>query len=440
MAELGQTFRALIVDDDTDVRTLVIRALREVNVRCDEAEDGVAAENALRARRYDLVVSDLRMPRLHGHRFVTNLLSSAIQPRPIVIVMTALVEPKLTADLLMRGVTDLTLKPFDYEIFAVKARAYLDRRMAETQAAVGASTDSVINDIGRATTALRSELEAVSKTFQASIEDLERKKEELEQGFVGSVRVLTNLMEQVGQAKGSHAVRVGDMAAWIARRMRLHADVVRDIEIAALLHDIGQFGMPDSVRMKPPWGLSPEDRIVYTRYPTLGAMLLSEIPSASRVVEFIENHAERYDGTGFPSMKQGEYIPQGSRIIGMCDGLDTFCMHLPPGEPNKAGREHLREQSGKAYDPDLIAYAFEYLNQLSAQPLPEKRKVLTVPVLVLRPGMTLAEDVFGSNGRFLMRAGSEITTTAIRRFSLLVGAQTIKVYLPESDASPNPAE
>lgn len=436
MAEQSQSFRALVVDDDADVRTLTIRALREVNIRCDEAEDGVAAENAVRARRYDLVVTDLRMPRLHGHRFVRNLLESPVQPLPIVIVMTALVEPKLTADLLMRGVTDITLKPFDYEIFATKARAFLDRRLRDAKASVSASADNVIKDIGKATSALRAELEAVTSTFQDSIRELERKKEELEQGFVGSVRVLTNLIEQVGDARGSHAVRVGDMTAWIARKMRLHNDMVRDLEVAALLHDIGQFGMPDAIRTRPPWSLTAEERTVYQRYPILGAILLGEIPSAVRVVEFIENHAERYDGSGFPFQKEGEQIPLGARIIGMCDGLDTFCMFVPSGsEGSKASREHLREQSGVAYDPDLIAYAFEYLNHLSSQPRQEKRQARTLRVQELEPGMMLAEDVYDTNGRFLMREGATITAGAIRRFSLLMSTQVLKVY--PSDSAPS---
>lgn len=133
--------KALVVDDDAAVRQLTARALRGEGFSCDVANDGLEAQIKVGADRYDLVVTDLCMPNRHGHALASQLITG--KDRPLVVVLTAISDPRMTKDLLTRGVDDVILKPVDYLAFAAKLRALVNRRAADPQrvAAVAAAAD-----------------------------------------------------------------------------------------------------------------------------------------------------------------------------------------------------------------------------------------------------------------------------------------------------------
>jgi HD-like signal output (HDOD) protein/ActR/RegA family two-component response regulator len=121
--------RALIVDDEKAVQTLIKRALSQQGFTCDTAGDGNEAERLVARSDYDAVVTDLRMPNKHGHALATHLLK--LPRRPVIVVHTSVIEPKLARDLLARGVDDIMFKPFDLSILAAKMRVLVDRRAAD---------------------------------------------------------------------------------------------------------------------------------------------------------------------------------------------------------------------------------------------------------------------------------------------------------------------
>lgn len=118
--------RALVVDDEADIRTLVTVALRKEGFACTEASDGLEAQQKLAAAEFDVVITDLRMPNRHGHALAVDLLGRL--ERPLIVVHTGMLEPKLTKDLLARGVDDVVFKPVNYAAFAGKVKALVQRR------------------------------------------------------------------------------------------------------------------------------------------------------------------------------------------------------------------------------------------------------------------------------------------------------------------------
>lgn len=123
----GAAFQqALVVDDEPLVRQLTMRALAEEGFRCDAAADGAEALILIGETNYDLVVTDLRMPVAHGHGLAVSLLES--DERPVLVVLTGILEPRIAKDLLARGVDDIVFKPVDYGLFALKASALVKRK------------------------------------------------------------------------------------------------------------------------------------------------------------------------------------------------------------------------------------------------------------------------------------------------------------------------
>lgn len=117
-------FKVLVIDDEAAVRELTIRALDREGFECSPAINGEQALNMLEMKDYDVVVTDLRMPNVHGHALAVDLL--AREKRPLIYVVTGVVEPKLAKDLLTRGIDDVFFKPVDHEMLAVKIAARLE--------------------------------------------------------------------------------------------------------------------------------------------------------------------------------------------------------------------------------------------------------------------------------------------------------------------------
>lgn len=131
---------ALVVDDDVLSRRVVTMALEKEGFSCAQAVDGEDALTQLSARMFDLVVTDLRMPKINGHELSTELLTWT--NRPIIVAHTGVDDLRLAKDLLARGVDDIIYKPANYEALAAKFKALVDRRK-KTQLE-GSSTNSSV--------------------------------------------------------------------------------------------------------------------------------------------------------------------------------------------------------------------------------------------------------------------------------------------------------
>ncbi|MDP6445229.1 MAG: response regulator [Pirellulaceae bacterium] len=129
---MTQEFRALIVDDEAAVRDLTSRALSRRGFVCSVAQDGREALDLLAQQaRFDVVISDFRMPNLNGHRLVMDV--CRLPDRPVVILVTGVIDPALVGSVLNSGADDILFKPIDYDVLAVKVRHLVETRERESQ-------------------------------------------------------------------------------------------------------------------------------------------------------------------------------------------------------------------------------------------------------------------------------------------------------------------
>lgn len=133
---IAPVFHALVADDERIVRNIVIRALKREGFACVGAQDGHEAFQRARERRFDVIVVDLVMPRLHGPALIGKLLE--LPYRPAIVVLTALQSPELAKELIGQGVDYFEGKPASMELFAAKVRALVEKRAASEPAAARA--------------------------------------------------------------------------------------------------------------------------------------------------------------------------------------------------------------------------------------------------------------------------------------------------------------
>jgi HD-GYP domain-containing protein (c-di-GMP phosphodiesterase class II) len=121
------------------------------------------------------------------------------------------------------------------------------------------------------------------------------------------------------------------------------------------LHDIGKMGVPDSILLKP-GPLTEDEWKVMRLHPNLAYDMLSPINYLRPALDIPYCHHEKWDGTGYPRGLKGEQIPLVARIFAVADVWDALRSDRPYREawPEEKVREHIREQSGKHFDPRVV--------------------------------------------------------------------------------------
>src|SRR5579864_9159305 len=154
---------------------------------------------------------------------------------------------------------------------------------------------------------------------------------------------------------GVHSTRLAEWALHVAGELGLDESCLADIEVAALLHDIGKVGIPDAVLNKPS-RLTPEEYDQMKKHPEYGWIVLRQVPGFERVSLLILHHHERFDGKGYPGGLKGEEIPIGSRIVAVIDAFDAMVSSRPyrEGLPFEEAERRLIEASGTQFDPAVV--------------------------------------------------------------------------------------
>lgn len=154
---------------------------------------------------------------------------------------------------------------------------------------------------------------------------------------------------------GVHSTRLAEWALHVAGELGLDRDCLADIEVAALLHDIGKIGISDTILNKPA-KLSAEEYEQMKKHPEYGWAVLRQIPGMERASLIILHHHENYDGTGYPGGLKGEEIPIGSRIVSVIDAFDAMVSTRPyrQGMPFEEAERRLIAASGTQFDAGVV--------------------------------------------------------------------------------------
>jgi two-component system, OmpR family, response regulator len=117
--------RVLVLEDDTRLRSLVVRTLTRAGLACDEATRIEEAEELLDLHAYDLLVLDRRLPDGEGLDVCRRARKEGFTQS--ILMLTALDDAESTVEGLSEGADDYLGKPFDLEVLAARARALLRR-------------------------------------------------------------------------------------------------------------------------------------------------------------------------------------------------------------------------------------------------------------------------------------------------------------------------
>jgi HD-GYP domain-containing protein (c-di-GMP phosphodiesterase class II) len=154
---------------------------------------------------------------------------------------------------------------------------------------------------------------------------------------------------------GVHSTRLAEWAVRVARKMGIAETDLPQLEVAALLHDIGKIGIPDSI-LKKEGKLTDEERSLMNKHPEYSWSILRLFPGLDQASLFALHHHEAYDGRGYPGGLKGSEIPVGSRIVAVIDAYDAMISNrcYRKGFPHEEAVRRLVADAGAQFDPVVV--------------------------------------------------------------------------------------
>src|SRR5205823_11761592 len=120
----------------------------------------------------------------------------------------------------------------------------------------------------------------------------------------------------------------GRLAVAIGRRLGLRTSELADVELGALLHDVGKLEVPETILSKPS-SLDELEWRAMRRHVESGERLLRRVVDLPAVLAIVRWHHERWDGDGYPDGKRGEQIPLAARIVAVADAFQAMIEPRP---------------------------------------------------------------------------------------------------------------
>lgn len=305
---LNETVRILAVDDEAVMRSLLSSILEgRQKFHLELACDGAEGLSKLFELRPHLLITDINMPRLAGKELTTQALE--FDPDLTVLILTGNGTVGSAVELMRKGVFDYITKPFIVDEFL-------------------ASVDRAIE----------------------KIRSLPMSKDSL--AIVGS---LMTALETKDPYLKNHSSRVAALTRQLSLDLQLSLQEALLFERAALAHDLGKIGVPETVLNKK-GPLSKEEFDLIKKHPGFSAVIIEPLKEFRDCVREVYHHHERIDGMGYPDGLPGNQIPLGSRIIAVCDAFDAMASHRPyrPALEERAIFANLLEGRGKQLDGDIV--------------------------------------------------------------------------------------
>jgi response regulator RpfG family c-di-GMP phosphodiesterase len=347
----ARVHRVLIVDDESDNRNLCGFGLTTEGIVCDEAANGVLALEAIKTKRYDLVLSDIDMPEMTGPQLLKQLRETPPYANLKIIMFSGRASADEMAQMMSAGADDYLTKPLSIVQLLSRVKAALRLKDAQDRSDL----------LNRHMLEVNAELE---RNLTARDSDLVHARNAL-------VLALAELVSCRDTETGAHLTRLQrycrclseEAASFAGFADQIDANFIQMLECCAPLHDIGKVGLPDHILLKS-GKLDSEERILMQTHTTIGADTLKKVASQhgfssaflQMAGDIARHHHERYDGKGYPDRLAGNDIPLAARIVAIADVYDALRSRrtYKPALSHSASVQIMTEASAGHFDPQLL--------------------------------------------------------------------------------------
>lgn len=404
----------LFVDDEPDILKSLRRLARRMGYKAVVANSGQEGLDILAEKEVDIIVSDMRMPKMTGAEFLEAAAES--HPQSMRILLTGYSDIESAVAAVNNGkIFRYLSKPWDDD----SLKEVLDQAMeigslAKEKARLQELTQAQNQELADLNQTLEARVEKRTRQLEAAAAQLSQANDELRENYVNTVQVFASLI-QAGDGRDTESLReIADRCRETGKRLGLEGDVLEHLHLAGLLCDLGKLTLPESLRTKPYLAMSPEEAAQYEGHPLTTENVLLPLAPMEAVAKILRSHCERVDGKGFPDRLQGEEIPTASRVLAVVKDFDALTRGLLAREALTAAEalKYINDQVGKRYDQDVVNAFSKTLR------LREERRTLTEErhsVAGLKPGMVITRDLVNQHGVLILPEGLRLRRATIEK-------------------------
>jgi response regulator RpfG family c-di-GMP phosphodiesterase len=403
-----QPEKILVVDDEEVVVRTLNRFLKTKGFDVAEANNGEEALLRCSEFKPDLVLLDVRMPKMDGLTCLRELKMG--NPDVEVVMVTAMGEVETAISAMQKGAFGYLLKPVDFNALYVEVKRALEHH------------------------ALTLEVKDYQKNLEIKVDqrtqEIQQLNEKLRKSFLESVRILVSLLEHFNPFLGGHSKRVAFLAREIGTEMNLGMRVNFQLEMGGLLHDIGTVAIPERLNQTPIYNLTDEEVHLIKSHPIFAQNIISKSEEIGKAGKIIRHHLEHVDGSGFPDGLKGDEIPLESKILGVVNAYDElknrrrFSKDVISSDKMQEdfAYHHLYKLAGKHYDKSIIDVLKDVTTNLNFKKKGEEK----IGIDDLKPSSRLSRNLFTVGGDLVLSKGMVLDSLLIEKLKAFYSAKLLE--------------
>ncbi len=341
LKKMAQNYKILYVEDEVALLETTAIYLRKFFAQVDTAEDGAMGLSLYEKNSYDIVITDILMPKLNGIEMLKKI--KAVNSEQEMIIISAYSDSSYFSEAIMLNVSGYILKPIDF--------SQMNATLLKSVSKLSFKKENAL---------YKSNLEAM---IEQGIQEKLLLEREKYNNFEKTLQSLVHMVEGRDTYTGGHSQRVAEYCRDIAKDMGFSDEECLLIYRAGRLHDIGKITTPDAVLLKP-GKLNDLEYKLIQEHVKVSYDLLKDIPMYHDMAEVIRHHHESFDGTGYPNGFKEDEIPMLSHIMIVADAFDamtTSRIYKARIDVQKAIKE-LQMLSSKQFHPDVVKVAVKTLS------------------------------------------------------------------------------
>jgi len=339
----------LLCDDELMNRKVASKILKKEGFNVVEATNGQEAIKILKELRVELILMDLMMPVMDGYE-ATKIIKEDEELKSIpLIIISALSDKEAITKGLSLGANEYLTKPFDLIDFRLRVKNAIQ--------------------IGAYQNMLKDNKEVLESQVRDRTKELQAVYDELKESEKDIISILGKTAEYRDNETSSHTLRVGEMSAFVAKKLGWDDEQIELMRLAAPMHDMGKVGIPDNILLKP-GKLTDEEFVIMKEHATIGHTILSQktTPLLKLAAEIALTHHEKYNGFGYPNGLSGDEIPLSGAIVAVVDVFDALLSKRPYKKAFTLEKtvEILKNDSRTHFNPEIIELFLANLDEIVA--------------------------------------------------------------------------
>lgn len=421
-AERIPPVKVLLVDDEENILTSLRRLMLDEDFSVLIANSGLQGLEFLKTETdIGLIISDQRMPGMTGVEFLMQ--ARHLAPEALRILLTGYADINATIDAINKGgACRYITKPWkDEELLQIIRDTVQKYLLIQENKRLTEVVNRQNEELKEWNARLKGRVLEQTTQIRKQNEELHDLNTKLKSNYQNVILAFSGLLELRDKTARNHSRNVRNLAVGAARALGLPEEEVESIDVGALLHDIGEIGIPEAILSKPVEQMGQEDVATYRLHPVRGQTAIDFIEDLRNAGSLIRHHHENFDGSGFPDGLKGEAIPVGARIICMADFIDMNIGRLGGENALDITLEKVTNSLSRMFDPKLFAIMKKLASvQYFVPPAIRQQMIETeMEPSDLYEGLALSRDVCSGTGLLLLGKGAvldEVKINSIKRY------------------------